>query len=116
MSNSGSSRHSGATTRAGAGTTRWCSRGMRSTMRNSRWRRGPRFPDASAGDAGVLELVQLGPAGHLLHDPLDRGARRLGVTVGTVHQPHEYGLVTGDERGDAPDVVIGGGRLVFLAH
>src|SRR4029079_15305757 len=108
---------------------------MRRSLRTSRSRGAPRpegsaasgstagsamrprqgwMPSASAGDAGVLELVELGPTGEQVDDALDGGPGAGGVG-GTVHEPGEGGLVTRDEGGDAPDVVLGDGGLVLLA-
>src|SRR4051812_44483959 len=70
----------------------------------------------SASDRGVLELVEVGPAGEQVDGALDGGLRDRGVALGAVHEPDEHGPVVGDEGGDAPHLVVGRGPLVLLAE
>src|SRR2546423_10559482 len=58
------------------------------------------------GDAGALELVEVGPADQLVDDPLDRLPAVEARPV-AIHVAHEDGLVVGDEGRDAEDAPAG---------
>src|SRR3954466_15580159 len=73
--------------------------------------RGP----GSAGDRGVLELVELSPP-EQVDGALDRGAGPLGIALGPVHEADEHRLAVLDERGDAPDGVVVHGVRVLVLH
>src|SRR5215218_4739938 len=67
----------------------------------------------SAGDRGVLELVQRRPV-DLVEQPLDRRLRLVGVAVRALEQADEHRLVGDDERRHAPHRVGLDERRVLL--
>src|SRR4051812_38490207 len=71
---------------------------------------------ASAGDAGVLQLVELGPTADRVDNPLDGADGLLTVALRAGHDAHEGGPALGDERGYAEHGVVVGGCLVLLAE
>ena len=61
----------------------------------------------------MLELVELRELSQQRHDAFDGPGRQLRVATGALHEPHEDGAFTLDERRHAPHVVILGRGRVF---
>src|SRR6202034_2538758 len=69
-----------------------------------------------AGDAGVLELVEPRPLGDELDDLFDGPMSKLGIALGSCHDPREHRSIVDDERRDTEHVMRAHLPLVGLAH